>query len=568
MAPSKHLPSLVLGLDYGTDSVRALLVDTKDGREVATAVAPYRLWKQGKFCNPEIQQFRQHPQDYLDALVQAVRGCLSAAPKGSAERVAAIGIDTTGSTPVAVNAEGTPLALTKEFANDPDAMFILWKDHTAIEEAEEINALAHSGRFPDYTKYSGGVYSSEWFWAKILHVMRKNPKVAKAAASWVEHCDWIAAELVGMTDPSQILRSRCAAGHKAMWHAEWGGLPPQDFLTALDKRLTGIRDRLYTETHTADKAVGRLSSSWAKRLGLPEGIPIAAGAFDAHLGAVGAGSGPGVLVKVMGTSTCDMIVVSPKVLGDRLIRGICGQVDGSIVPGLIGLEAGQSAFGDVYGWFRRVIQWPIEHVLRPLRSLPKEQRTSLIEEVEGEILPALTAAAEKIPIGATGAVAIDWFNGRRTPNANQRLRGAIAGLHLGSSAPVLFRALVEATAFGAKAIIDCFVEQGVEIKNVVAVGGIARKNPFVMQVCADVWNRRIAVVESDQCCALGAAICGATAAGIYPNIPAAQKAMAAKIEHEYRPIPKNVRAYEPLYAAYQRLGAYMESEIMRTPHSS
>jgi L-ribulokinase len=552
----------VLGLDYGTDSVRALVVRVADGKEIASAVSAYPRWARGLYCDPGKNQFRQHPQDYLDSLVEATRGALKGA-KGLASSVAAIGIDTTGSTPVAVDKTGTALALRKDFANNPNAMFVLWKDHTAVKEAEEINRLAHAKGGVDYTKYEGGIYSSEWFWAKILHVLRADAKVRAAAHSWVEHCDWLPALLTGNPDPRTLRRSRCAAGHKAMWHPEWKGLPTESFLVKLDPVLRGLRDRLFTETYTSDTPAGRLTPEWAARLGLPAGIPVAVGAFDAHLGAVGADIQAYTMTKVMGTSTCDMVVAPVKAIGNKCVRGICGQVDGSIIPDMMGLEAGQSAFGDLYAWYKNLLLWPSRHILENAKEIPKAKREAILKKISDHTLSELTRAAQKIPPGESGIVAVDWMNGRRTPDANQLLTGAIAGLSLGSDAPRVFRALVEATAFGARNIVDRFEKEGVPIKQVVALGGIARKSDFVMQICADVLERPIHVVGSDQCCALGSAMAAAVCAGLYPDFHAAQKKMNSGVAKTYRPNAKNAGVYRNLYASYTRLGAFAEAETAK-----
>ncbi|MBN8215854.1 MAG: ribulokinase [Spirochaetes bacterium] len=549
----------VLGLDYGTDSVRALVVRVADGKEVCAAVSAYPRWARGLYCDPSKNQFRQHPQDYLDSLVEATRGALRGV-KGLASSIAAIGIDTTGSTPVAVDRSGTALALRKDFAANPNAMFVLWKDHTAVKEADEINRLAHRRGGVDYTRYEGGIYSSEWFWAKVLHVLRADAKVRASAYSWVEHCDWLPALLTGNTDPLSLRRSRCAAGHKAMWHPEWAGLPPESFLAKLDPVLKGLRERLYSDTYTSDTPAGRLTPEWAQRLGLPAGIPVAVGAFDAHLGAVGADIQAYTMTKVMGTSTCDMVVAPVKAIGKKCVRGICGQVDGSIVPNMMGLEAGQSAFGDLYAWYKNLLLWPARHILGDAKGLSPAKRGAILQKISDHTLTELTRAAEKLAPGASGVVAVDWMNGRRTPDANQGLTGAIAGLGLGSDAPRVFRALVEATAFGAKNIVDRFEKEGVPIKQVVALGGIARKSGFVMQVSADVLGRPIHVVGSDQCCALGSAMAAAVCAGLYPDFTAAQKKMNSGVAKTYHPNPKNAKAYARLYAAYARLGAFIEGE--------
>lgn len=551
--------NLVIGADYGTDSVRSILVDANTGEELAESVFYYPRWKEGLYCDPPKSQFRQHPLDFLEGLETTIKEVLAENP-GAAEQVRAIAVDTTGSTPVAVNKEGVPLALTKGFEENPNAMFVLWKDHTAVKEAAEINELARSWGGVDYTKYEGGVYSSEWFWAKILHVLRQDEKVREAAFSWVEHCDWIPAVLTGVTDPLKLKRSRCAAGHKAMWHPEFNGLPSEEFLTKLDPLLSGLRDRLYEDTYTSDVPAGNLSAEWADRLGLSTDVQIAVGAFDAHFGAVGAEIEPYTLSKVMGTSTCDMLIAPIEEVGDKVVNGICGQVDGSIIPGMMGLEAGQSAFGDIYAWYKDILLWPVNHILSQSKTVDETTKARLAEEIAGQIIPALSAAAEKIPIEESGPLAVDWMNGRRTPDANQMLKGAIMNLDLGSDAPRIFRALVEATVFGSKKIVDRFIAEGIKIKDVAALGGVAKKSPLVMQIMADVLNMPVKVATSLQTVALGSAMFAAVVAGIYKKVEDAQKAMGQGFEKEYKPIPANVEKYQKLYEKYNRLGEFIESE--------
>lgn len=546
----------LLGLDFGTDSVRAVVVNAASGKEEANQVARYRRWQQGLYCDPARNRFRQHPSDYSEGLEEAVRGALAQLPKGAGERVLGIGIDTTGSTPCAVDRAGTPLALLPEFRENPNAMFILWKDHSAVQEAEEINRVSRSWGGVDFTKYEGGIYSSEWFFAKILKILREDAVVAASAFSWVEHCDWLPALLTGATDPLALKRSRCAAGHKAMWHPEWGGLPPEDFLVRLDPRLAGLRSRLYNDTFTSDVKAGGLCAEWARRLGLPEGAAVTVGAFDAHIGAVGGGIREGTLAKIMGTSTCDMIVAPAAALAGRQVAGICGQVDGSILPGLIGLEAGQSAFGDVYAWFVNLLYWPLEFA----ESSPPDpaQKESLRQDIKDRILANLSEEAGRLAPGEAGLLALDWLNGRRTPDADQSLKGALAGLTLASTAPRIFRALVEATAFGSRAILERFQREGVRAERVVALGGIAQKSPFVMQVTADVLNVPIQVVASEQACALGAAMFAAVAAGLYPRVTEAQERIGSGFSRTYTPDPQRARAYQGLYERYLALGRALE----------
>jgi len=547
-----------IGVDYGTDSVRALVVDTQTGEEMGTQVFYYPRWKAGKYSDPSKNQFRQHPLDYLEGLEASIVGALQACPSGVADNVVGISVDTTGSTPVAVDQQGTPLALTPGFEENPNAMFVLWKDHTGMKEADEINELARSWGGEDFTKFEGGIYSSEWFWAKVLHVLREDKQVRAKAWSWVEHCDWIPAILVGDTHPQILKRSRCAAGHKAMWHESFGGLPEEDFLVRLDSVLGGLKERLFSDTYTCEVKVGTLSEEWAQKLGLSSSVSVGAGAFDAHLGALGAEIEPYYMSKVMGTSTCDMLIAPMEEFGDKLVGGICGQVDGSIVPGMVGLEAGQSAFGDIYAWFRKVLMWPLENVVSNMEGVDEDIKAHIMKETEEQMITALSDAAAKISPDETSILALDWMNGRRTPDANQNLKGAIMGLTLGSDAPRIFRALVESTAFGAKMIVDRFVDEGVRIDGIIALGGVAKKSKLVMQIVADVLNKPIKVARSEQAVALGTAMAAAVVAGVHTTIPEAQAAMGGGFETEYHPNPETVSIYAKLYERYKKFGAFVE----------
>ena len=550
----------VIGLDYGSDSARAVVVNAETGEELASSVKYYPRWMEGKYCVPTANQYRQHPQDYVDALEFTVKDALSKCPAGTGEQVVGIAFDTTGSTPVFTDKNGTPLSLLPEFAENPNAMFVLWKDHTGIQEANEINDLAGKWHI-DYTSYEGGIYSSEWFWAKALHVLRADEKVRDAAYSIVEHCDWMPALLAGNTNPHEICRSRCASGHKAMWLEKWGGLPSEEFLTALDPLLAGYRDRLFAETCPTDKKVGNLTAEWATRLGLTTNVSIAVGAFDAHTGAVGAEIKPGSLVRIIGTSTCDIMVTSYEELGSKLIPGICGQVDGSVIPGMVGLEAGQSAFGDVYAWFKNVVAWPVVNILSKTTLVDEATKQKLIDETVDQIIPALSIEAAKVPVSESTILATDWMNGRRTPDANQLVKGTITGLNLGSSAPLIFRALVEATAYGSKAIVDRFIENGIVINEIIGIGGIALKSPFVMQTLADVLNMPIKVAKAEQACAFGTSMFAAVVAGVYEKVEDAQAAMGMGFAQEFFPIAENVALYAELYNDYNKLGQFTEKEL-------
>jgi L-ribulokinase len=540
-----------------------LVVDTRTGKEMGTFVSYYPRWKAGLYCDPAKNQFRQHPLDYLEGLEVCIREALKQCPEGVAEHVVGISVDTTGSTPIAVNKEGIPLSLLPGFEENPNAMFVLWKDHTAVKEADEINETARSWGGEDFTKFEGGIYSSEWFWAKVLHVLREDEAVRENAWSWVEHCDWIPALLVGDTDPLTLKRSRCAAGHKAMWHKSFGGLPEEEFLVKLDPLLGGIKERLFKETYTCEKKVGTLSEEWAQKLGLPSTVSIGAGAFDAHLGALGAEIEPYYLSKVMGTSTCDMLIAPVDEVGDKLVGGICGQVDGSIVPGMVGLEAGQSAFGDIYAWFSKVLMWPIDNVVANLEGIDDAVKEKIRKETEEGLIATLSEAADRIDPAESSVLALDWMNGRRTPDANQELKGAIMGLTLGSDAPRIFRALVESTAYGAKMIVDRFVEEGVRIDGVIALGGVAKKSKLVMQIVANVLNKPIKVASSEQAVALGSAMAAAVVAGVHKSIPEAQAAMGGGFETEYHPDPLMASVYARLYEDYKRFGRFVEEESGR-----
>ena len=548
-------------MDFGSDSVRALIVNTKTGEEMATAVHYYARWKSGAYCEPSKNKFRQHPLDYVEGVENTIKAVVSQVSDNVVNNIVGIGVDTTGSTPVAVDKTGTPLALLNGFEENPNAMFVLWKDHTGIKEADEINNLCAKWDI-DYSQFEGGIYSSEWFWSKILHVSREDKAVLDTAHSWVEHCDWIPFLLTGGNDVSQMKRSRCAAGHKALWHESFGGLPPNDFFVALDPILDGLTDRLFKETYTSDVSVGTLSDEWSKRLGLSTSVEVAVGAFDCHMGAVGVNIEPYYLTKVMGTSTCD-ILVTPLQEEEHLVKGICGQVDGSVIPNMLGLEAGQSAFGDIYAWYERLISWPIIELIGNSSLISEEVKAQLLEESISNILPKLSEAASKEPIGASGELALDWMNGRRTPDANQNLKGVISGINLGSTSPKVFRALVEASCFGAKKIADRFISEGIPVKGVIALGGIAKKSSFVMQVMADVLNSPIKVAQSEQACALGASIFGAVSAGVYQDTEAAMDAMASPFEKVYEPIKENVEAYKEVYKNYSELCVAMENHIMQ-----
>ncbi len=524
-----------IGLDYGTNSARCVIVDIADGCEAGTAVWEYQTGEAGIIIDPSDHNLaRQNPADYVKGIEVTIKEAIRLAEKTDknfkANQITGIGVDTTGSTPLPVDKNGTPLAMLDKFKDNSNAYAWLWKDHTGHAEAAEITDLAKK-EHPEYVAKCGQIYSSEWFFSKILHCLRTDPKVFDAAYSWVECCDYIPAVLTGTEKPEVIKRSRCAAGHKAMFNNNWGGLPAKDFLAKLDPKLGELRDRLYDKTYTVETEAGKLTQQWAKKLGLKAGIPVAVGAFDAHLGAVGSGIAPGKLVKIIGTSTCDMLVAEQGMqLAD--IPGICGIVDGSILPGYIGLEAGQSAVGDIFNWFVNYIQ-------------PGGKSAGSHE--------ALTKKAAKIKPGQSGLLALDWNNGNRTILVDQRLTGLLLGQTLHTKPEEIYRALIEATAFGALTIINRFEEYGVKVDEVINCGGIAEKNPLLMQIYADVTGREMKISRSPQSCALGAAIAAAVTAGGYKSFSEAQQAMCGINKTTYKPKPENHAIYKKLYILYKQL---------------
>ncbi len=551
----------VFGVDFGTDSVRSLLVNALNGEEIATSVFYYPRWKNQLFCHPGLNQFRQHPLDYLEGLTYTIKACLQGLSEEIIQNIKGISIDTTGSTPVAVDESGTPLSLLPEFADNPNAMFILWKDHTSIEEAEAINNYNRQSNI-DYLQFVGGIYSSEWFWAKLLHILKTDEKIRSNIASFVEHCDWIPFVLTGGKSLKDLKRGICAAGHKALWSESFDGYPPNDYFAAIDPLLDGFIEKLHQNIYSTDSVAGKISPEWSEKLGLPLDVTIGIGAFDAHVGAVGGQIEPFYLSKVMGTSTCDMMVVSAKDLNNKCVKGICGQVKGSILPGLFGLEAGQSAFGDVYAWFKNLLLKPSLQIIEESAMLSEDQKKELIHSLDSNLLHKLSQQADEIPLEISSTLAIDWLNGRRTPDAEQRLEGAMSHLNLGTEASHVFRALVEATCFGSKAIVERFIQEGIPIKGIIGLGGVAKKSPFIMQMLADVLNMPVKVHKSEQTCALGAAMFAATAAGIYSKVEQAMQAMGAGFEKTYYPNREKVDFYQRRYQKYLSLGNYLEKNLM------
>ena len=532
MATMKKDANYTIGIDYGSNSVRAVVADVRDGSEIGAAVFQYPSGDAGVLTdrkNPHVA--RQNPMDFLLGLEAVVKGALKAAAKTrgfAPDKVAGIGVDTTGSTPIPVDAALRPLAFQPKFAKNLNAQAWMWKDHTAMDEATKITALA-AKMHPEYLAKCGGTYSSEWFFAKLWHCLNTDPAVFKAAHTWIEFADYIPAVLAGVKSLDKLKIGICAAGHKAMFNADWDGYPEAKFLAKLHPELGKLRNRLCAQAHTVDQPAGRLCREWADKLGLPAGIVIAVGAFDAHLGAVGAGVAPGRMVKIIGTSTCDCLVAPPKAAIPD-IPGVCGIVKGSILPGSLAIEAGQSAVGDIFNWF-----------------------VAKVCEGDASLHAELTRQAAALKPGESGLLALDWNNGNRTILVDQRLTGLLLGMTLHTSRAEIYRALIEATAFGARRILDRIAEYGVEVREVVACGGIAEKNPLFMQIYADVLGRPVKISRSSQTCALGSAIAAAAAAKAHPSMPAAQKAMCGFKDTVYKPTPAGRRAYERLYELYCEL---------------
>lgn len=543
----------VIGVDFGSDSVRAIVADTESGATAGSTTAFYPRWKKGLYQHPEQGIFRQHPLDYLEALEACIRGALQPLNEEERKAVVGIGVDTTGSTPVPVNREGTPLAMLPGFEENENAMFHLWKDHSAFAEAEEINRLFQHGSAVDYTKYQGN-YCAEWYWAKILHTIRTDEQVREAAYTWEEHSDWMVGVLCGETRPEQIYHGACAAGHKAYWHSDWGGLPAADLLERLDPYLVQVRERYGRAPRPAVVKAGLLCPEWAKRLGLGEDVVISGSSFDAHAGAVGAGIREKTMVCTMGTSAVDMIVEKAENLEGKNIKRFCGQAENSILPDLVGVETGQAAFGDIFAWFKKLLLWPLQCIKNDLEP---EQYECLQQTLDDNMLPELQRYAEQLP-DEPFPVSLDWFNGRRYPDTDDFQKAMIGGLRLGMEAPTLYRSLVFGAVCGLKRIVKGFEDQEIEISNVIAVGGISKKSEYVMQMMADVLEKTISIVDADQTCALGAAIYAAVGSGVYPDEQEASIHMAAKVIRKFEPRREKAEFYRKHYEEYLQLAEFAD----------
>lgn len=544
--------NLVIGIDYGSDSARAMLMDAETGNELALSVKEYPRWKQGLYCDAVNYQFRQHPLDYIEVLEFIVNDVINKVP-GSKNKVKALSIDVTCSTPIVVDKEGTPLALRNDFSENPNGMFILWKDHTGIKDCDDINEFSKKWHI-DYTRYAGGGgnYSAEHFWAKCLHVFRTDAQVKEVGHSFVDACDWLSNVVVGINKPEELKRNICTAGFKVLWNKEWGGYPPNEFFKSLDPALDGIIDTFSKDVYTCVETIGTLTEEWAERLGLTTHVKVTAGNIDAHAGGIGAGVKNKAIVQIIGTSTCD-IIVGPKKSDNQLIPGISGQADDSVIPGMVGYEAGQSVYGDYYAWFKKVLMWPLREIFAKTESIDEATKQKVIQEVYDKMIPELARQAKAIPAKDSHIIATDWINGRRTPDVDYTLKGTITGITLSSSAPLLYKSIVEATAYGSRAIVEQFITNGIEIEEIIAVGGISQKSPYVMQVLSDVLGMPIKVIATREACALGVAMCAAVAAGIYNRLEDAQEKMGMGISTIYYPDEENHKHYNNEYKKYRQL---------------
>lgn len=546
----------VIGVDFGSDSVRAIVVNCINGNTMGSGECYYERWMKGMYCNPSERMFRQHPLDYLESLEVSIKEALEQVGENAGQYIKAIAVDTTGSTPCPVDSDGIPLALLPEFEENPNAMFYLWKDHTSIEEAKEITHIIKDFNGEDYTRFQG-TYSSEWYWAKILHGSRVDSKVKEKAYAWVEHCDWIPAVLTGKTKPDDMYRSSCAAGHKALWHSDFGGLPEDECLEAIDPYLRYVGEHYTIEPKTSVNNVGKITEAWAERLGVNTDVVIGGSSLDAHAGAVGAGIKSNTLVKVIGTSTVDMLVNKREVLRGKDLKDCCGQAENSILPGYIGMEAGQAAFGDIYSWFRNVLMWPINYYIKGDCDSTSDTVNKKLKDVYEHMIEDLCTEAAKRD-ECDDLITIDWFNGRRYPIINESVKGGMYGLTLGTDTVNIFKSIVFSTVFGTRRIFDSFVTRGIQIDEVITVGGISKKSPYIMQLMADILKRPIKVSESEQACAQGAAMYAAVACGIYGTLEEAQEFMCQGYEKIYIPNNQNFKKYDKMYFQYLKFGKHID----------
>ncbi len=544
----------VIGIDFGTDSARAILVDASNGEEIASRVSVFKRWEKGLYCDSSVDRYRQHPQDYLESLEDVLKGVLSECSDKT--EIKSISIDSTGSTPCLTDASLKPLSLYPEFSDNPDAMFVLWKDHTSEKEATRIIDLCASGRFPNYISHTGNTYSAECYWCKVAHVLCSSYPLREKAITAIEECDYLTSVLTGCKSVADLKVNHGCSGEKRMWAKEWGGYPPKKFFEAINPLLLPILKNIPQKNHYCGEPAGQLCQEWADKLGLSTNVVVGVGNIDSFSGAVGGGISFKRMVMNMGTSACYIAVVPTDVMGGRLLNGVFGQVDGMIIPGHDGFEVGLSAFGDAFAWLKRLLSWPLKSML------PPQADSMIMERMVDTILPALTAEAEALSPRLDAPLATDYFNGRRNPVLNTSLTASLTRLKLNTSAPELFYAIVESTAFATKAILDHLSANGVTVEEIVAVGGIPRKSPFTMQLMADVTQKEIAVSSTNNAGALGAAIHAAVAAGLYPDVTSAQKAMCPPVMRYYLPTkdPEQLDVLMRRYKWYLDLTRFTEEQ--------
>ena len=538
----------VIGLDFGTDSVRAIVVDPADGRILSRGSAVFPRFQKGLYCDATKRQFRQHPLDHLEAMEAAVKAALAPLSEEDRKKIGAIGTDTTGATVAPVDAEGTPLVLLPEFAEDPEAMFHLWKDHVSSAEGKELNdALRHAK--VDYLRYQGD-YMGEWTYAKVLRVVRERPDICEKAASFVELSDWIPAVLCGNTAPETIYHSINISAHKMLYHPALGGYPDSETMDALHPGL-GKFIRSMHAPEPATKQVGLLTEEWRMRFGLEGPVLVSGSSLDASAGAVGSGVRPGVLVKVLGTSGCDLSVAPEEEVKDLDLSKVTALAKDSILPGYYALESGQAAFGDLFDWVRRLLLWTTG-----LEGTSSQE----YRQMKDALLPRLEEEAAKRPLTKDTPVMLDWLNGRRYP-VDDALAAGAADLRIGHDAVDLYRAVALGAIFGSRAILDGYAKNGIYFDQVIACGGIPARSPYLMQLLADSFQKPVMVEGSGESCALGASMYAAVAAGIYPDLLSAQDHMCAPFRAVYTPDPTKKEVLDALYEKYQRLGKFQEAEL-------
>ena len=534
--------SYFIGIDYGSDSARAVLCD-QNGKIISASTMEYPRWIKGKYCTASKNIFRQHPQDYLDVLEHILKEVVKLCPNPDA--VKGIAMDSTCSTPGFVDKDLVPLALKEQYAEDPDAMFVMWKDHSMVAEAAEITALCaewkNSGKsLWNYASHCGSNYSPECYWAKILNVFRRREDIRRDSYSLLELCDYIPAVLTGCHSMEDLKASHCAASAKHLWSEQWGGFPPDEFFDTLDPSLTVIRHHMADINHYCTEPFGTLCSQWAAKTGLNTDVVVAVGNIDSYAGATAAGVNVGTLAMNIGTAGCFMTEMPSEQMSDTDVQGVFGQVDGGIRPGQVLYEVGMSAFGDMFAWFKRLLSYDAKDPGSLLRRLGEE---------------AMTLAPDSaIPI------ATDSFNGRRSPNPNDALPASICGLKISTSPAQIYHSLVQAAAFATRMNIEHLDSYGIKISGIVAIGGISQKSPFVMQTLADITGFEINVLDCKDSCALGDAMFASVASGHYPTLEMAVSSMQPGIKRKYSPASDTKEYYDARYRRYLALSGFTEAD--------